>query len=97
MKPSSLLSRRDFVHRTSTALGLAAMSFQIEAQAETSTRHRFLCCDYQGNKVAIVAADGSVEWEFATQTPQDCWVLPNGNVLFCYRNGANVMFSARQH
>jgi len=55
-----------------------------------------LCCDYQGNKVAIVAADGSVEWEFAAQTPQDCWLLPNGNVLFCYRNGAREVSRDKQ-
>ena len=64
--------------------------------AETPTRHRFLCCDYQGNKVAIIAADGSVEWEFAAQTPQDCWLLPNGNVLFCYRNGAKEVSRDKQ-
>jgi len=50
--------------------------------------HPFLCCDYQGNKVAIVAPDGKIEWEFTAQTPQDCWMLPNGNVLVCYTRGA---------
>ena len=88
MNSSSLLSRREFARRTVSALGFAMLGFQIEARAENSTRHRFLCCDYQGNKVAIIAADGSIEWEFSAQTPQDCWMLPNGNVLFCYSNGA---------
>jgi hypothetical protein len=49
--------------------------------------HRFLCCDYQGNKVAIVSAKGEVEWEVAAEHPQDCWMLPNGQVVFCYRGG----------
>ena len=88
MKTSSLLSRREFARQASAALGLAVIGWHQEAQAETSARHRFLCCDYQGNKVAILAADGSIEWEFPAQTPQDCWFLPNGNVLFCYQNGA---------
>ena len=95
MKQSPFLTRRDFAQRTVSALGLAVVGFDVGA-AETSTRHRFLCCDYQGNKVAIVAADGSVEWEFTAQTPQDCWSLPNGNVLFCYRNGAKEVSPDKQ-
>ena len=50
--------------------------------------HRFVGADYVGNKVAIVAADGSVEWEFPAVSPQDCWLLANGNVLFCESGGA---------
>lgn len=87
MKSSSLLSRREFSLRTGAALGFAMAGLQGQARAESSIRHRFLCCDYQGNKVAIVAADGSVEWEFTTQTPQDCWLLPDGHVLFCHSGG----------
>ena len=59
----------------------------VAARAEEAVRHRFLCCDYQGNKVAIVAADGAVEWEMAAEHPQDCWLLPDGHVLFCHRSG----------
>ena len=88
MNTSSLLTRRGFVRRAGAMAGLATLSFHIEAQAATSARHRFLCCDYQGNKVAIIAADGSIEWEFAAETPQDCWLLANGNVLFCHVHGA---------
>ena len=95
MKPSPFLTRRDFARQTVSAIGLAVVGLRLDA-AETSTRHRFLCCDYQGNKVAMVAADGSVEWEFAAQTPQDCWLLPNGNVLFCYRNGAKEVSRDKQ-
>src|SRR5688500_15673008 len=96
MNSSSLINRRDFARRTGSAMGLAVVGFHAETQAATPTRHRFLCCDYEGNKVAIVAADGSIEWEFATQTPQDCWMLPNGNVLFCYRNGAKEVSREKQ-
>src|SRR4051812_33962307 len=84
---TELLSRRAFAGRT--ALGLAALALGAKTHAaESSARHRFLCCDYQGNKVAIIGTDGSIEWEFPAQTPQDCWMLPNGNVLFCYSKGA---------
>jgi len=88
MQTSSFLSRREFTWRTGAAIGLVMAGLPRAARAQNLTRHRFLCCDYQGNKVAIIAADGAVEWEFATQTPQDCWYLPNGHVLFCYQNGA---------
>src|SRR5262245_33453651 len=96
MNLSSVLSRREFATRTVSALGLAVVGSHVEARAESSTRHRFLCCDYQGNKVAIIAPDGSIEWEFAAQTPQDCWMLPNGNVLFCYTSGAKEVSRDKQ-
>lgn len=88
MDTSLPITRRAFVSRTASTLGVLAAGLQVGALADSPSRHRFLCCDYQGNNVAIVAPDGSIEWEFAAQTPQDCWQLPNGNVLFCYRNGA---------
>src|SRR5476651_668274 len=50
--------------------------------------HPFLCCDYGGGKIAAVAADGTIEWEYACKSPQDCWRLPNGNTLFCFVTGA---------
>ena len=53
--------------------------------------HRFLCTDSYGNKIAVVSADGAVEWEVSYQHPQDCWALPNGNYLFCHARGAIEM------
>ena len=49
---------------------------------------RLLVSDYVGNKVAIIAADGRIEWQTPAERPQDCWLLPNGNVLFSYVRGA---------
>jgi hypothetical protein len=96
MKPGPALSRREFVTRTVLAASLPLAIARAEDKTEKPVRHRFLCCDYQGNKVAIVAADGSVEWEYAAQTPQDCWMLPNGNVLFCYTSGAKEVSRDKQ-
>ena len=50
--------------------------------------HPFLCCDYGGDKVCIVSADGVIEWQYDCKHPQDCWKLPNGNILFCFVSGA---------
>jgi len=50
--------------------------------------HPFLCCDYGGNKVCVVSLEGKIEWEYPCKNPQDCWLLPNGNYLFCFLNGA---------
>ena len=49
---------------------------------------RLLVSDYVGNQVAIIAADGRVEWSTPAEKPQDCWLLPNGNVLFSHVKGA---------
>ncbi len=57
---------------------------------------RFLCCDYGGGKVCIVAADGSIEWRVDAKNPQDCWLLPNGNVLFAYVGGAKEVTKDQQ-
>ncbi|HTI71339.1 MAG TPA: hypothetical protein VMF06_15315 [Candidatus Limnocylindria bacterium] len=50
--------------------------------------HPFLCTDYNGDKVCTVSAEGSIQWEYHCKNPQDCWRLPNGNILVCYINGA---------
>src|SRR3954469_2379820 len=84
----SPLSRRNFFRLKVPAVALFFAKHKSLAATESKTRHRFLCCDYQGNQVAIVAPDGAIEWRCEAQTPQDCWMLPNGNVLFCYTHGA---------
>src|SRR4051812_37713420 len=55
---------------------------------EGQTSRSFLCCDHNGGQVCIVAADGTVEWKIEARSPQDCWKLPNGNILFCHFSGA---------
>ena len=61
---------------------LAATAFTARAA------HPFLCCDYGGGKVCVVSAEGKIEWEYACKNPQDCWRLPNGNILLCHVSGA---------
>jgi hypothetical protein len=75
-------------------LSLIAAFFILVSAARAG--HRFLCTDSYGNKIAVVAADGTVEWEVSYKHPQDCWALPNGNYLFCHSRGAIEMTPAKQ-
>jgi hypothetical protein len=58
--------------------------------------HPFICADSAGNKVAVVSAEGKIEWEFPCKHPQDVWALPNGNFLICYESGAAELTRAKQ-
>jgi hypothetical protein len=74
--------------KTLIPLVLLGLSTMAPLPAAESVRHRFLCCDYSGGQVCIVGADGKLEWRIEARQPQDCWMMPNGNILFAYRNGA---------
>jgi hypothetical protein len=78
-----------------TTTHLKFVSFALLALASTALRlpaaHPFLCTDSGGGKVALVSAEGKVEWEYACKHPQDCWALANGNILFCHAGGAIEM------
>ena len=75
---------------------LVAIAILSIPSSQLLAGHRFLCCDYNGGKVAIVAADGKIEWEYACKAPQDCWKLENGNLLFCFATGAMEFTSEKQ-
>ncbi len=68
------------------------------AQSVVPFGRRVLVSDYGGNKVAIVAADGQIEWSVPAEKPQDVWMLANGNVLFSHLRGAReVNMDTRRH
>ena len=56
----------------------------------------FLCSDSAGNKVAVVSAEGKIEWEYACKSPRDVWALTNGNFLIAYLSGAVELTRAKQ-
>jgi hypothetical protein len=64
--------------------------------AAEKVQHRFLCCDYAGGQVCIVSADGNLEWRVEARQPQDCWLLPSGNILFAHRNGAKEVTLSKE-
>jgi hypothetical protein len=50
--------------------------------AQTGPSRRLLAADDSTRRLAIIAPDGSLEWETTVGAIHDAWVLPNGNVLF---------------
>ena len=56
----------------------------------------FLCSDSAGNKVAVVSAEGKIEWEYGCKSPRDVWALPNGNFLIAFISGAVELTRAKQ-
>ena len=71
-----------------SSLALLGFLAATPITAAEAIKHRFLCCDYAGNQVCIVNTEGKVEWRVEAKRPQDCWLLPNGNILLAYLNGA---------
>jgi hypothetical protein len=56
--------------------------------------HPLLICDSGGNRVCVLSAEGKIEWQHSAVHPQDCWKMPSGSYLFCFRDGALEMTSA---
>jgi len=77
-------------------LVLCCLGALVATESALHAAHPFLCADSAGNKVAIVAADGKIEWEYPCKHPQDVWVLPNGNFLIAFESGAVELTRAKQ-
>lgn len=75
---------------------LAACTLALTSPAATPVTHRLLLTDYKGDRVALLSASGDIEWEYPAKTPQDCWLLPNGDVLVSQINGAIEVTPAKQ-
>ncbi|MCK5174241.1 MAG: hypothetical protein KAR47_12685, partial [Planctomycetes bacterium] len=69
-------------------LSLAEGGGNISASNRSNNvSHPFLAADYFGNRIVRVDAEGAVLWSHEAPHPQDAWLLPNGNVLFCHQLG----------
>jgi hypothetical protein len=73
---------------------LLALAFLLPSLLHAT--HPFLCCDYGGNKVCRVSAEGAIEWKYDCPNPQDIWKLANGNYLFAFKTGAIEVTEAKQ-
>jgi hypothetical protein len=63
-----------------TALALACVALSLHAE-QTGAGRRLLVADDSKQRLAIVAADSSLEWELRVGAIHDASVLPNGNIL----------------
>jgi len=64
------------------ALAALTLTFASHLHAEqTGTGRRFLAGDDSTKRLAIIAPDGSYEWEYKIGGIHDAQLLPNGNVL----------------
>jgi outer membrane protein assembly factor BamB len=63
---------------------LIALAFTAPSQAEppAAPGRRVLAADYTTHRIAIVGADGAVEWEHPIDAIHDLQLLPSGHVLF---------------
>ncbi len=66
------------------------------AARAASPGHAFACTDYTQGKVFLVAADGTIEWEYEAKNCNDLWVLPNGNLLFNTGRGVKEVTRSKQ-
>jgi len=66
---------------------VCAVAVAAEPKKTSTLGYKFITCDYGGNKVCVVGADGKIEWSFPAQRPQDAWLLPNGNILLTHIKG----------
>ena len=64
-----------------SALCVAVSTLPLFA-GQTGPARRVLGADDSTHRLAIVAPDGSLEWEMKVGAIHDAWVLPNGNILF---------------
>jgi hypothetical protein len=64
------------------ALLLSALILIPAAAEQTGPARRVLAADDSTRRLAIVAPDGSLEWEIKVGAIHDAWLLPNGHVLF---------------
>jgi hypothetical protein len=60
--------------------------------------HRFLSSTSHLGPTQIISKDGTVEWSYASGTPEsnDAWLLPNGNVVVAVRTGVRELTPTKQ-
>lgn len=74
MTPSAL-------HIVASSVLLATFATLLISGEQTGPARRVLAGDDSTQRLAIVAPDGSLEWEIKVSGIHDAWVLPNGNIL----------------
>ena len=65
-----------------SSLALTALLAVSVPAEQTGPPRRVMAADDSTRRLAIIASDGSVEWETKVGAIHDAWVLPNGNILY---------------
>jgi len=65
-----------------SSLALTALLTVSVPAEQTGPPRRVLAADDSTRRLAIIAPDGSVEWETKVGAIHDAWMLPNGNILY---------------
>ena len=68
--------------RCSFACVLLLAGTPILKADDASSQRRVLAADYSTKRIAIVNAQGGLDWEYPIRDIHDAWLLPNGNLLF---------------
>ena len=66
---------------------VAGLCPAAEPSVQQGQGHPFVCGDYSAGKVALVSAEGKIEWEYPAPNCNDVWLLPSGNLLFVTGKG----------
>lgn len=67
---------------------LAVLTFSAVARAQ----HRVLVSGCGYGEVAVIAADGTVEWSHPEKNEtNDAWLLPNGDIAMGFKYGARIV------
>jgi len=66
------------------AIGIITL---IAQPKEFRIKHPFVCTDYTGGNVYVIAENGNIVWQYPATNCNDIWMLPNGNLLFNTGNG----------
>lgn len=61
---------------------VVAIGHTADAASPAAPKRRVLAADYSTHRIAIIGADGAVEWEHPIDAIHDLQLLPNGHVLF---------------
>ena len=70
----------------SLCLFACVLAVCVATAAEDPAGRRILFASEGAGKVMILGKDGRIEWEYPAEMSRDAWLLPGGNVLFCYNN-----------
>ena len=97
MKPEEIMRMRFDLVTTILVAVFLSLSFaeggenKIASNRPGNISHPFLAADFFGNRIVWVDAEGALLWSHEAPHPQDAWLLPNGNVLFCHQLGAKIV------